>query len=145
MSGQLHFPFRTNFWTRRKVFSVERPPSKPGLVRVEQQLHELKFLSPPCYTSHAPQSCAWRSQREECPAFLLPCQLHWHFLFCSQLHVRCRHHKVLFHVGSRWWNYRSLLVRTPCRCSWHFFYSPLYNMSGACDNLLPQEPLPARC
>lgn len=34
---------------------------------------------------------------EECPAFLLPCQLHWHFLFHSQLHVR--HHEVLFHVG----------------------------------------------
>lgn len=82
------------------MFSVERPPSKPGLVIVEQQLHKLKFLSPPCCTSRAPQSCAWRSQREECPAFLLPCQLHWHFLFCSQLHIRRRHHEVLFHVGS---------------------------------------------
>lgn len=37
---------------------------------------------------------------EECPAFLLPCQLHWHFLFHSQVHVRRRHHEVLFHVGS---------------------------------------------
>lgn len=70
LSGHLHFPFRTQFWTWEKVFSVERPPSKPRLVTAEQQLQELKFLSPPCCTSHAPQSCAWRRGMSSFPASL---------------------------------------------------------------------------
>lgn len=62
---------------------------------------------------------------EECPAFLLPCQLHWHFLFHSQLHVRRRHQEVLFHVGTAGgtkgplWSERPADVRDT-------FFTPLY-------------------
>lgn len=61
---------------------------------------------------------------EECPAFLLPCQLHWHFLFHRQLHVRHWHHEVLFHVGSGGGTEDPFWSEPPADV-WDAFFTPL--------------------
>lgn len=69
---------------------------------------------------------------EECPAFLLPCQLHWHFLFHSQLHVRHRHHEVFFHVGSGGGTKDPFWSEPPADVH-DTFFTPLY---AACQALV---------